>query len=157
MGDRVLEIVVFLMSKVKDQQGRLDDLDEIASYLKNQGFTENEISSAYSWFLDHLQNDTEFLYNSTLKGNAIRILSDQERQLFSSESIGYLLQLCHLGLLSDQQFEMVLERGSMIWTSSINLDQVKMLIETILFSESRAIESVGEMPHLISDEVETVN
>lgn len=157
MGDRVLEIVVFLMSKIKDQQGRLDDLDEIATYLKNQGFTENEISSAYSWFLDHLQNDNEFLYNSTISANATRILSDQERQLFSSESVGYLLQLRHLGLLSDQQFEMVLERGSMIWTSSINLDQVKMLIETILFSESRAIESVGDMPHLIHDEVETVN
>ena len=157
MGDRVLEIVVFLMSKIRDQQGRLDDLDEIATYLKNQGFTENEISSAYSWFLDHLQNDNEFLYNSTINANATRIFSDQERQLFSSEAIGYLLQLRHLGLLSDQQSEMVLERGSMIWTSSINLDQVKMLIETILFSESRAMESVGEMPHLIPDEAETVN
>ena len=157
MGDRVLEIVVFLMSKIKDQQGKLDDLEEIASYLKNQGFTENEISSAYSWFLDHLQNDNEFLYNSTINANATRILSDLERQLFSSEAVGYLLQLRHLGLLSDQQFEMVLERGSMIWTSSINLDQIKMLIETILFSESRAIESVGEMPHLIPDEAETVN
>ncbi len=157
MGDRVLEIVVFLMSKIKDQQGQLDDLEEIAIYLKNQGFTENEISSAYSWFLDHLQNDNEFIYNSTINGNATRILSAQERQLFSSKAIGYLLQLCHLGLLSDQQFEMVLERGTMIWTSSINLDQVKMLIETILFSESRAIESVGEMPHLIPDETETVN
>lgn len=157
MGDRVLEIVVFLMSKIKDQQGQLDDLEEIATYLKNQGFTENEISSAYSWFLDHLQNDNEFLYNSTINGNATRILSDQERQLFSSKAIGYLLQLRHLGLLSDQQFEMVLERGTMIWTSSINLDQVKMLIETILFSESRAVESVGEMPHLIPDETETVN
>ncbi|MCP4706670.1 MAG: DUF494 domain-containing protein [candidate division Zixibacteria bacterium] len=157
MGDRVLEIVVFLMSKIKDQQGRLDDLEEIATYLKGQGFTENEISSAYSWFLDHLQNDNEFLYNSTINANATRILSAQERQLFSSEAVGYLLQLRHLGLLNDQQFEMVLERGSMIWTSSINLDQVKMLIETILFSESRAIESVGEIPHLITDEAETVN
>ena len=157
MGERVLEIVVFLMSKIKDQQGRLDDLEEIANYLKNQGFTENEISSAYSWFLDHLQNDTEFIYNSSINGNATRILSDLERQLFSSEAVGYLLQLRHLGLLSDQQFEMVLERGSMIWTSSINLDQVKMLIETILFSESRSIESIGEMPHLIPDEAESVN
>ncbi len=157
MGDRVLEIVVFLMSKIKDQQGKIDDLEEIALYLKNQGFTENEISSAYSWFLDHLQNNNEFLYNSTINANATRILSAQERQLFSAEAVGYLLQLRHLGLLSDQQFEMVLERGSMIWTSSINLDQVKMLIETILFSESRSLDSVGEMPHLISDEVETVN
>lgn len=157
MGERVMEIVVFLMSKIKDQQDRLDDLDEIATYLKNQGFTENEISSAYSWFLDHLQNDNEFLYNSNINTNANRIFSIQERQLFSSEAIGYLLQLRHLGLLSDQQFEMVLERGSMIWTSSINLDQIKMLIETILFSESRAIESVAEMPHLIPDEAETVN
>ena len=157
MGDRVLEIVVFLMSKIKDQQGRLDDLEEIAIYLKNQGFTENEISSAYSWFLDHLQNDNEFLYNSTINANATRILSSQERQLFSSEAIGYLLQMRHLGLLNDQQFEMVLERGSMVWSSSISLDQVKLLIETILFSETRAIESVGEMPHLIPDEAETVN
>ncbi len=157
MGDRVLEIVVFLMSKIKDQQGQLDDLDEIALYLKNQGFTENEISSAYSWFLDHLQNDNEFLYNSVINGNATRVLSDQERQLFSSRAIGYLLQLRHLGLLSDQQFEMVMERGSMIWTSSINLDQVKILVETILFSESRAIESPGEIPHLIPEETETVN
>jgi len=157
VGDRVLEIVVFLMSKIKDQQGQLDDLEEIASYLKNQGFTENEISSAYSWFLDHLQNDNEFLYNSSINSNATRILSDQERQLFSTDAIGYLIQLRHLGLLSEQQFEMVLERGLMIWTSSIDIDQVKLLIETILFSEARAIEISGESAHLIPDEAETIN
>lgn len=157
MGDRVLEIVVFLMSKIKDQQGQLDDLEEIASYLKNQGFTENEISSAYSWFLDNLQNNNEFLYNSSINSNAARVLSDQERQLFSPSAIGYLLQMRHLGLLNDQQFEMVLERGSMVWTSSINLDQIKILIETILFSESRAFEISGEIPHLVPDEAETVN
>ena len=145
------------MSKIKDQQGQLDDLDEIASYLKNQGFTENEISSAYSWFLDHLQNDNEFLYNSAMGSNATRILSEQERQLFRPESVGYLLQLRHLGLLSDRQLEMVFERGSLIWSTSIGLDQVKILIETILFSESRAFETPGEIPHLIPDENETVN
>ena len=145
------------MSKIRDDMGRLEDLEEISSYLKNQGFTENEISSAYSWLLNRLQQDSEFIYNSDHNRIGIRILSEAERRLFTPAAYGYILQLQHLGLLSEDQLEQVLERGAMIWSSPVGVEQLKTLIDSVLFFDSRVIEISGDASQYIADENETVN
>jgi uncharacterized protein Smg (DUF494 family) len=145
------------MSKIRDDMGRLEDLEEISSYLKNQGFTESEISSAYSWLLNRLQQDSEFLYNAEYNRMGTRILSETERRLFTPPAYGYILQLQHLGLLNEEQLEQVLERGAMIWSSPVGVDQLKTLIDSVLFYDNRAIEISGDASQYILDENETVN
>jgi Smg protein len=153
VGDRVLEIVVLLMSHLKENQGQLDNLEEISDSLKSQGFTDNEISSAYSWVLDQLQVDSQFLYEASAPLTSFRILSDRERQHFSTKSIGYLLQLKHVGVINEAQMEMVLERGSLIGQSPVDLEQIKIIIGTVLFRDSGHPEMVRQ-PSLFFPEEE---
>ena len=153
MGNRVLEIVVFLMSHIRDHQGQLDNLDDVSSYLKSNGFTENEISSAYSWVLDQIQSDSQFLLNNDNGNGSFRVLSDQERRIFTTGALGYMLQLNYLGLINNSQMELILDRGSLLGSTPIDLEQLKLIIGSMLFREFDDIE-IGKQPIYIMPDIE---
>nr|MBN2277097.1 DUF494 family protein [candidate division Zixibacteria bacterium] len=157
MGNRVLEIVVFLMSHIKDHQGQLENIDDISSYLKSNGFTDNEISSAYSWVLDQLQTDSQFIIDGSQSNLSTRVLTEQERRYFTRESCGYVLQLKYLGLISDSQLEMILERGALLGPSPVNLEEVKMLVGSMLFRENELLESGRHQMVLLPDDEGLIN
>jgi len=157
LGDRVLEIVVFLISQLRDDRERLENLEEISAYLKTQGFTENEISSAYSWIINRVQNDSEFYYDEMRNGDSLRVLTEPERQHFSREAVGYVIQLRHLGLLTDEQMEQILERGSTLWPSPVNLEQIKILIDSVLLSDPGYTDSLRETQYYVVDDPDVVN
>jgi len=157
LGNRVLEIVVFLMSQLKEQQGQIDNIDDVSSYLKSHGFTENEINSAYTWVLDQLQADSTFLVDVVQSEYSTRVFSDQDRRFFSTEAVGYLIQLRHLGLLNDSQIELILERGSLLGQSSIGLDQVKMIVGTMLFRETEIVDVNRQQVFLLPDDDGPIN
>ena len=135
MGERVLEIVVLLISRIRDHQGQLESFEDISSYLKSYGFTDNEISSAYSWVLEQLQSNSQFLTDDTPSRNSFRVHTVQERRQFGTESIGYLMQLRYLGIIGDLQMEQILERGALMGPSPINLEQLKILVGSVLFQD----------------------
>ncbi len=157
MGDRVLEIVVFLMSQIRETKGRLENLEDMSDRLKSQGFTDNEISSAYSWVLDQLQTDSQFLYNFSHPGGSFRVLTEKERQHFTIEAMGYLLQLRHLGLLTDGQLEQIMERGSLVGPPPVNLPQLKVVVGTVLFRETGHPELIRQPAYFFQDEEGLIN
>lgn len=157
MGERFLEIVVFLISQLKDDQNRLEDIEELSAYLKTQGFSENEISTAYSWLVDRLQTDTEFVFESNRSSSASRVLSDIERQHFATDAIGYLFQLTHFGVLSDEQVETVIERGMLIWPSPVSLEQIKILVDSVLFSDSMARDNSPDIQYYVAEDSDVLN
>lgn len=157
MGNRVLEIVVFLMSQLKDHQGQFENIDDVSSYLKGNGFTEIEISSAYSWVLDQLQAESPLLLDVSQSDCSTRVLTDQDRRYFSVEAIGYLLQLRYLGLLNDSKIELILEKGAYLGSSMINLEQVKLIISSLLFRDTEVIEMSRHQILMLTDDDGMVN
>ena len=157
MGNRVLEIVVFLMSHIKDHQGQLENLEDVSSYLKSNGFTDNEISSAYSWVLDQIQSDSQFVLEDGQSSISTRILTEQERRHFASDAIGYLLQLGYLGLISDGLMEVILERATLMGSTPIDLEQLKIIIGALLFREPDFIEAGKQQIYLLPDDEGLVN
>ncbi len=140
MGERVLEIVILLISRIRDHQGRLESFEDISSYLKSYGFTDTEISSAYGWVLDQIQSDSKFLVDNPISRNSFRVLTEQERRDFTTDAIGYLMQLRFLGILGDTQMELILERGAVMGPAPINLDHMKVLVGSVLFHDSNFVE-----------------
>lgn len=136
MGERVLEIVVLLISRIRDHQGQLESFEDISSYLKSYGFTDNEISSAYSWVLEQLQSNSQFLTDDAPSRNSFRVHTAQERRQFGTASIGYLMQLRYLGIIGDLQMEQILERGALMGPSPIDLEQLKILVGSVLFQDT---------------------
>ena len=101
MNERVVEILVYIMSEMRGGKSAPNNLEILSRDLLQRGYTENEISSAFSWLYERQESENEevvAICGPTLQG-AVRVLHDLERVVISPEGYGYLLQLKHLGIL----------------------------------------------------------
>lgn len=138
MQDRILEIVVYLMNRLTDHQGSMGSIDEMSADLRSMGFTDNEISSAYSWLLKHFEDypDSFSFTDTKINSRSVRVLSHAEREVISPEAYGYLLQLRQLGLLTAEQLEMILDRCTLFVNELIGVDEMKLLASVAMFETS---------------------
>ncbi len=133
MQERLIEIIVYLLEEFKQPQNS-DNYKDLSKELISKGYTESEINLAFSWIFNHMQQqqaglDDEFTYSPT----SSRILHDVERLIITAEAYGYLLQMRHLGLLSDFDLELVIERALSLGTSSITIEDVKSIAASLIF------------------------
>jgi len=137
LGDRILEIVFYLVQYVQTHDGSLAHLDDISKSLRNLGFTESEISSAYGWFLEEVQSRTEkFVFNRDVGNDRPRVFSEVEKQQIAADAQGYLIQVYQMGLLSDEEFELAVERAMLMAPDKVDLSSVKMIASTLLFGNT---------------------
>jgi uncharacterized protein Smg (DUF494 family) len=138
MNERVVEILVYIMSEIHGTKQVTTKLDVLSRDLLQRGYTENEISSAFSWLFDRYRADFEELIRNTgpLLNNSFRILHDLERMIITPAAHGYLLQLRALGILDDGEIEQIIERAMMMGGSRIDENEIKALIASTLFNTS---------------------
>ena len=124
------------MNRLTDHQGALSNFDEMSADLRSMGYSDNEISSAYTWLLKHFEDYPEsFSFkDDRIKGNrSVRVLSEQEKRVVSPESYGYLMQLRHLGLLTTEQLEMILDRISLFGSDPVDISEIKLMASAAMF------------------------
>ena len=59
MNERVVEILIYIMSEIRRNRNVTTKLDILSDSLIEKGYSESEISSAFSWLMDRLNNETE--------------------------------------------------------------------------------------------------
>ena len=137
MDSRILEIVFYLMDHIQNGDDQLSGLQEYSADLKDLGYSDNEISSAYRFILDQLGTPAEPLYSDIPERQfASRVLTSLERSRLSPEAHGLLLRLCNSGFLSGRQFENILDRLMLAGPRLVSADQVKLLVSAVLISDS---------------------
>ncbi len=157
MGDRVLEIVIHLMDHLRANHGRMSDMDGVFSDLKGLGYTDNEISSAYSWVMERFDDAENSFFSAFPEHHySCRILTNYERHLLTPEAHGFLINLLHHNLIDDEQFESLLERSTMFSPRPVNLDQMRIVASAVVFrdfgefEESGWLDSESESPQAIN-------
>ena len=136
MNERVVEILVYIMNEMRGEKAAPDHLELLSRDLLQRGYTENEISSAFSWLYERYQNENEELVRHTgptLPGT-FRVLHDLERIVIAPEGYGYLLQLKHLSILNDAEIEQVIERAMMLGATRLPEEAIKSLVASTLFN-----------------------
>ncbi len=142
MRNRILEIVVFLMDFMREHSERQSAPDDISIELKDMGYSDTEINTAYNWFLEQFNSSIEEYYRDFPENpNSIRVLTDEERMQLSSESYGFLLKLLNNRILNAEQFETILERVLLLIGETIDVDRMKIIVSSVLFKESEAPEA----------------
>jgi len=134
MNERVVEILVYIMNEMQGEKAAPNHLEILSRDLLQRGYTENEISSAFSWLYERHQNENEALVRHTgptLPGT-FRVLHDLERLVISPEGYGYLLQLKHLGILDDAEIEQVIERAMMVGATRLPEEAIKSLVASAM-------------------------
>jgi len=134
MNERVVEILVYIMNEIQGEKAAPNHMELISRDLLQRGYTENEISSAFSWLYERHQNENEELVRHTgptLPGT-FRVLHDLECLVISPAGYGYLLQLKHLGILDDAEIEQVIERAMMVGATRLPEEAIKSLVASTL-------------------------
>ena len=136
MRNRILEIVVFLMDFMREHSESQPAPDDISLELKDMGYSDTEINTAYSWFLEQFNSSVEEYYKDFPENAcSVRILTDEERMQLSSDSYGYLLKLLNNRLLNSEQFETIIERILLLHGESIDVDRMKIIVSSVLFHD----------------------
>lgn len=137
MNERVVEILVYIMNEIQGEAAAPGHMEMISRDLRQRGYTENEISSAFSWLYEHRQYQNEEMVRHTgptLPGT-FRVLHDLERLVIAPEAYGYLLQLKHLEILNDAQIEQVIERAMMMGAPRLPIEAIKTMVASTLGHE----------------------
>ena len=98
MKDKVVELLVFIMSEMQDNK-RISDID--LTDLRTRGYTQSEISAAFSWICENFEVNQQRPSDALRPAaGSRRVLHDAEKAVLSTDSQGYLIQLNELGLLT---------------------------------------------------------
>ncbi len=136
MNERVVEILIYIMSEIRRNRNVTTKLDILSESLIQKGYSESEISSAFSWLMDRLNNESEEIIpkqEPSLK-QSVRHLHEIEKAVISIEAHGYLIQLHELGIINQLEQEQILERAMMSGASEVDIDDVKAVVASMLFS-----------------------
>ena len=139
MNERVVEILVFIMNQIRGNKANLTKLEVISKDLLNKGYSQNEISSAFSWLFEKIQNNFEEILKNTEASHeySFRVLHDLETMILSPKAYGYLLQLKELGIFDDIDIEQAIERAMLLGTATVDLEEVKSIVAYILALQSQ--------------------
>ena len=143
MRNRILEIVVFLIDYMQGHNNAGSGAADVSSVLEAEGYSEDEISSAYSWLLQRYDNVPEQYFSDFPPAqSSVRVLTQSERTQLSAEAQGFLLKLLHVSLIDSEQLEMVLERASTFGPRAVDLDQMKLIASSVVFDDLDDFDSV---------------
>ena len=135
MKEKVFEILVYLMSEIQENKALHEiDLDD----LQTRGYTQSEISAAFSWIVEHVsaEDDVQLPLRGTGQGSR-RVLHTAEKLMLTTESQGYLIQLTELGLLDDAGVEWVIDRAMASGHEQITVAELKQIAEAVVFGGDR--------------------
>ena len=141
MDSRILEIVFYLMDHFEEGDDQSVSLSDFSSDLKGLGYSDEEISSAYNWVMDHFTGAGDNLYTGFSETpGACRILTDIERSRLTPDAYGLLIKLTNVGVLSGEQLERVLDRLTLMGTHQAGQEHIKLLVTAVLFNEHTELD-----------------
>jgi uncharacterized protein Smg (DUF494 family) len=142
MQERIVEIILFLVSELKSNK-QLSEVD--VSMLTNSGYTQSEISSAFSWVFERMSIGQQLILPEQRGEASNRVLNDAERLVISPDAYGYLLQCHQLGLVKNSDIETIIERVMAAGFGSVGIPEMKSFVAGILFDSNDPSGPGGHM------------
>lgn len=132
MYEKIIEIIVYVIQQVK-QNKSLNELN--VEELQKKGYSNSEISTALSWLIDKSEI-TERLFPSPDASNneSFRVLHDTEKDLFTKDAWGELISMKELGIISNENIEMLIDRSAIMGFQQIDAQQVKLFVANAVFN-----------------------
>lgn len=147
MQERIVEIIVYLLGQFQEETSN-ENYTDFSRELISQGYTRDEINLAFSWIFNHLQGEhAEKSQELHYFGDGVRILHDLEKLVISAEGYGYVLQLLHLGLLSENDIEIIIERALAMGSMNVTLEDIKSIVASLIFGAETSNSFDGFLLH----------
>ena len=141
MYERVIEIIVYIVNELRTDH-TLNDSAEfklLSQKLVNDGYTESEISFAFSWILEKVKIDS-IGNNQVPLFRTHRILHDFEKLAISPGAYGYLIQLRELELIDDIEMEQIIEKALLADDNPVSIGEMKEIVSSLIFKQEDIME-----------------
>lgn len=149
--EKVIEIIALILNEIRDNK-QIGDVD--VKKLNTEGYTEAEINSAFAWIFSKIENGERVFNEDGYKSKSHRFLHEAEKNLISTEAQGFIIQMRELGVISDIDEEMLMDKLIISGFDYIGIEELKIVLSTILFS----FDDMGkDMTNLVFNNNETIH
>lgn len=136
MDERMMHLFSLIADQVQNRQELFDEEGKIMQALLNDGYRLHEADAALTLMQTLVQKQSEELFPPAAipsRSSGLRAMNREERGRFTIDAFGFVAKLTHLGIISEDQREELLERAMTVYTERIELDHIKTLIAFTLF------------------------
>lgn len=130
----MFDILVYVFENCR-QADVSHDPERIARKLSAAGFDDMEISAALSWLAGVVRAPQRSLAPLPESSTAFRAFAPKELARLDAECRGFLLFLERSGILSPASREHVIERALATAGDTLSLDQLKLIVVMVLWSQ----------------------
>lgn len=130
----MFDILVFVFENCR-QVDVSHDPERVARKLSAAGFDDMEISAALSWLAGVVRTPQRSLAPLPESGTAFRAFAPKELVKLDADCRGFLLFLERSGILSPASREHVIERALATAGDALSLDQIKLIVLMVLWSQ----------------------
>jgi uncharacterized protein Smg (DUF494 family) len=133
--ERMMNLLSLIADQVRNKQELFDNEGKIMQSLLNSGFRLHEADAALTLMQTLAQKETEGFFMQTQAASPLlmRAMNREERERFAVDAFSFVSKLAHLGIISEDLREEVLEKALATYTERIELDHIKSLVAFILF------------------------
>ena len=138
MDELMMNLFSLIADQVQNRQELFDEEGKIMQALLNDGYDLREADAALTLMQTLVQKQSEKFFGSDQEKHAagIRTMNSEERRRFTAEAFNFALKLTHLGVLSEDLREELLERAMNVYRERIELGHIKTLVAFMLFAAS---------------------
>lgn len=130
MQEKIVEILVYLIGELRNNIP-ISDID--LTVLSQKGYSTTEISTAFNWLYEKISDGENIITDiAPTSPHSHRVLHDVERSVINAESFGYVIQLRELGLITDMDIEVLIDRIMMSGYTTIDLQEIKTMVAQLM-------------------------
>jgi uncharacterized protein Smg (DUF494 family) len=135
VDEQMMNLFSLIAEQVRNKQELFDNEGKIMQTLLNSGFLLSEADAALTLMQTLVQNQSESFMTRESRSSSIRMrtMNREERERFTVDAFGFVSKLTHLGIISEDQREELLEKAMTAYTDRIDLEHIKNLIAFIFF------------------------
>ena len=147
----VVDVLMFLFERfLGDDSETLDVREDVANRLEEMGFQNREIDMAFDWLEDLaiIQDNAHYV---PVNRSSIRVFSEEEKAVLNDESLGFLVYLEQVGILTPTTRELVLDRVIAL-DNELDTEQLKWVVLIVLHSHPGEENAYAWMESIMFDE-----
>ena len=129
MQEKIIEIIVYILGEIKNSK-QISDID--LKKLAKIGYTESEINTAFAWIYSRINQGENIFQEKKRSAKSKRFFHEFEKDILTTEARGYLISLMELGLLSDIDEEVILDRIFYSGFEYIGKAELKALVASLI-------------------------
>lgn len=153
MDELMMNMFSVIAEQARNRQELFDEEGTIMQKLVNAGYPLHQADAALRLMQTLVQKQDENFFGRNRAAHAfgMRTMNTEERRRFTTDAFAFAQKLTHLGVLSEDQREELLEKAVRLYSGKIELQHIKALVAFMLFTSSQEREDAASTRPRIKD------